>query len=245
MSYYENIYKKRLGRYGSTAGERLEQGRQRNFERFLMSSPHYVTFFHKKHTGLLEEVEAVLEPFRQDQTRTLMYLLTRVGERFNIGEIITIQHNDLTNRFMFYEWHERRDSGYNRWLLIKLNHKISWLNQDGGTHESEAYIYSQEDNMLKNELKSRSRSATLYLENLKLDFMLMPAHPELKINSYLEIKVGELERAERVTGFDFLSTPGVMYVSMDPTFKRDLSPMPEMTQEDDPSDFFWGGDFSD
>lgn len=48
MSYYENIYKKRLGRYGDTAGERLEKGRQRNFERFLMSSPHYVTFFHKK-----------------------------------------------------------------------------------------------------------------------------------------------------------------------------------------------------
>lgn len=245
MSYYENIYKKRLGRHGETAGERLEKGRQKNFERFLNTSPHYVSFMHKKNTGLLEEVEAVLEPYRQNQTQTLMYLLTRVSDRFEIGEVITIQHNDLSERYMVYEWHERRDSGYNRWMLVKLNYKITWVNQDGQEYTSDAYIYSQEDNMLKNELKSRSRSATLYLENLKLDFMLMPAHPQMKINSYLEIELMGIKRAERVTGFDFMSTPGVMYISMDPTFERDLTPMPERKPGDEDSDFFWGGDFSE
>lgn len=169
-----------------------------------------------------------------------MHLLTRVGDYFNIGDIITIEYKGGSDRYMFYDWHERRDSGYNRWMMIKLTQPISWRNPDGSTHTSEAYIYSQEDNMLKNELKSRSRQATLYLENLKLDFMIMPVHLEMKIGSYLEIEMKGLKRAERVTGFDFFSTPGVMYISMDPTFTRDLTPMPEREDEDDPGDFFWG-----
>ena len=237
MSYFNEIYQKRLGRYGDSPQERLEQGRRINFNKFLNQSPHYVKFIYNKDLYNEREVEGVLEPFRQDQTKTLMHLLCRVDEVFNAGDIVTIKNY----RYMFYYWDERQDSGYNRWALIKLNHEIEWLNEDGSVHQSEAYIYSQEDNMLKNELRSRSRSATLYLENLKLDFMVMPATKELKMNSYLEITVGDLTRSERVTGFDFLSTPGIMYVSMDPTLKRDLTPVREQKSEDNPDDFFWFG----
>ena len=142
---------------------------------------------------------------------------------------------------MFYFWDERENSGYNRWCVLRLNQSICWLNEDGQEYESEGYIYSQEDNMLKNELKSRSRSATLYLENLKLDFMVMPSTPSIKVGSYLTLEVTDIKRSYRVTGFDFLSTPGVLYVSMDPTLERDLTPVREKTPEDNPSDFFWLG----
>lgn len=232
MDYFE-IYKKRLNRYGDTPQERLEKGRQINFERFLHMSPHYVKFMYED-----REVECVFEPSSQDETETIMHVLCRVGEEFEVGKIVTI----LDHRYMFYYWDERTDSGYNRWTVIKLNQAIHWINEDGSEYDSEAYIWGQENNMLKNELKSRSRSATLYLENLKLDFMIMPTHPQMKINSYLTITVKDLSRSYRVTGFDFLSTPGVMYISMDPTFKRDLTPAPEMTEADNPEDFFWLGE---
>lgn len=238
MSYY-GLYKKRLNRYGVNPQERLELGRQENFNRFLLQSPHYTIFKYTDGDSEERTVECVFEPYKQDQTQTLMYVLCKVGESFNPGDIVTI--ND--KRYMFYYWDERKDSGYNRWIVVKLTQPISWINEDGTKYDSEAYIYSQQDNMLKNELKSRSRSATLYLENQKLDLMLMPANKNLKIGSYLEIKVGEMERAERVTGFDFISTPGILYVSMDPTIKRDLTPAPEKTPEDDNNDYFWfGGD---
>lgn len=232
MGYY-NIYKKRLNRYGNNAQERLEKGRQNNFERFMLQSPHYTTFKYKE-----KDIQCVFEPSSQDETKTLMHVLCKVGEKFNPGDIVTI----LNNKYMFYYWDERKDSGYNRWTVIKLNQEIQWLNEDGSTYSSEAYIYDQENNMLKNELKSRSRSATLYLENLKLAFMIMPASSDLKINSYLTIKVANIERSFRVTGFDFLSTPGIMYVSMDPTITRDLTPPPEPAPDDDPNEYFWLGD---
>ena len=231
MSYFD-IYKKRMNRYGDNATDRLEKGRQQNFEKFLYQSPHYTKFQYKE-----KEVECVFEPSSQDETKTVMHVLCRVGEKFNPGDIVTI----CGKRYMFWYWDERQDSGYNRWNVIKLSQYIKWLNEDGSTWSNEAYIFSQQTNMLKNELKSRSRSATLYLENLKLDFMIMPSDKNLEIGSYLVIKINDMSRAERVTGIDFLSTPGVMYVSMDPTIERDLTPSPEKKPEDDDNDYFWLG----
>lgn len=231
MSYFD-IYKKRMNRYGDNATDRLEKGRQQNFEKFLYQSPHYTKFQYKD-----KEVECVFEPSSQDETKTVMHVLCRVGEKFNPGDIVTI----CGKRYMFWYWDERQDSGYNRWNVIKLSQRIEWLNEDGSTWSNEAYIFSQQTNMLKNELKSRSRSATLYLENLKLDFMIMPSDKNLEIGSYLVIKIDDMSRAERVTGIDFLSTPGVMYVSMDPTIERDLTKTPEKTDEDEDNDFFWLG----
>lgn len=231
MSYFD-IYKKRMNRYGDNATDRLEKGRQQNFEKFLHQSPHYTKFQYKE-----KEVECVFEPSSQDETKTVMHVLCRVGEKFNPGDIVTI----CGKRYMFWYWDERQDSGYNRWNVIKLSQYIEWLNEDGSTWSNEAYIFSQQTNMLKNELKSRSRSATLYLENLKLDFMIMPSDKNLEIGSYLVIKIDDMSRAERVTGIDFLSTPGVMYVSMDPTIERDLTKTPEKTDEDEDNDFFWLG----
>lgn len=231
MSYFD-IYKKRMNRYGDNATDRLEKGRQQNFEKFLYQSPHYTKFQYKE-----KEVECVFEPSSQDETKTVMHVLCRVGEKFNPGDIVTI----CGKRYMFWYWDERQDSGYNRWNVIKLSQYVEWLNEDGSTWSNEAYIFSQQTNMLKNELKSRSRSATLYLENLKLDFMIMPSDQNLEIGSYLVIKIDDMSRAERVTGIDFLSTPGVMYVSMDPTIERDLTPPPEKKPEDDDNDYFWLG----
>ena len=231
MSYFD-IYKKRMNRYGDNARDRLEKGRQQNFEKFLYQSPHYTKFQYKE-----KEVECVFEPSSQDETKTVMHVLCRVGEEFNPGDIVTI----CGKRYMFWYWDERQDSGYNRWNVIKLSQHIEWLNEDGSMWSNEAYIFSQQTNMLKNELKSRSRSATLYLENLKLDFMIMPSDKNLEIGSYLVIKIDDMSRAERVTGIDFLSTPGVMYVSMDPTIERDLTPPPEKKPEDDDNDYFWLG----
>ena len=231
MSYSE-VYKARLNRNGVSHADRLNKGREANFEKFLHQSPHYVKF---DHNG--KEVEAVFEPSSQSEDKTVMHVLCRVGEKFEVGDICTI----ADDRYIFWYWDERKDSGYNRWTVVRASRSIHWINEDGKEYDSEAYIYGQMDNMLKNELKSRSRSATLYLENLKLDFMIMPVHAEMKINSYLSIEVKGIKKNYRVTGFDHVSTPGIMYVSMDPTLERDLTPVPEKKEGDDDNDYFWLG----
>ena len=100
-------------------------------------------------------------------------------------------------------------------------------------------MYGQQDNMLKDELRSRSRMDTLYTENLKTSFFIMPLNEKIRKDDYLEVGEGALREAYRVTGYDIQSTPGVEYVTVDPVYIRDLGPMPKQKAEDDPADFFW------
>lgn len=93
--------------------------------------------------------------------------------------------------------------------------------------------------MLKDELRSRSRMDTLYTENLKTSFFILPTNEFLSKDDYLEIGEGKLKEAYRVTGYDIQSTPGVEYVTVDPVYLRDHTPAPEIQPGEDPADYYW------
>ena len=98
--------------------------------------------------------------------------------------------------------------------------------------------------MLKDEIRSRSRMDTLYAENLKLSFLVMPVNGKLKKDDYLIIGEDELQEQYRVTGYDIQSTPGVAFVSVDPTYEYDLTPAPQPASGESGDEYYWllGGD---
>jgi hypothetical protein len=183
---------------------------------------------------------ATLERYKQDETELMQYLLTRVSLNIPNGTILMIPDKDLVPQPWLVYWLESiKASGYNRYIVLKMTHFITWRDRDGREQTSWCYMYGQQDNMLKDELRSRSRMDTLYTENLKMSFFIMPTNEFLRRDDYLEIGEGKLKEAYRVTGYDIQSTPGVEYVTVDPVYLRDNSPAPEQTQEDDPDDFYW------
>jgi hypothetical protein len=135
-------------------------------------------------------------------------------------------------------------SGYNKYIVLKMTHHINWKDRSGIQQESWCYMYGQEDNMLKDELRSRSRSSALYAENLKMSFFILPTTEHLRKDDYLEIGDGVLKEGYRVTGYDIQSTPGVEYVTVDPVYLRDHSEIPEQQEGEDSAKLFWlnGGD---
>lgn len=125
-----------------------------------------------------------------------------------------------------------------------MTHLIEWTGRDKKTHTTWAYMYGQEDNMLKDELKSRSRSKVLYNENLKLSFLIMPKNEFIRKEDYFVIHHlfepdGEIQEGYRVTGYDLISTLGVEYVTVDPMYLKDLTPPPTPQPGDDDDEFFW------
>ncbi|MBQ5473778.1 MAG: hypothetical protein IIT65_03575 [Lachnospiraceae bacterium] len=93
--------------------------------------------------------------------------------------------------------------------------------------------------MLKNEIRSRSRMYTIYEENLKLSFFVMPVNSNLKIDDYFVIGEKPLQEYYRVTGYDIQSTPGVEFVSVDPIYEFDLTPPPQQQPGESDEDYFW------
>lgn len=230
MSYFDTIYQKRLNRYGDNRQARLEGARRANFEAFLNQSPHYTIFTYGS-----KEVECVFEPFKQSESKSQMYVLTRADEVLTIGSTAYIT-GDL---YMFFYLDERKSSGYNRYVVLRLNHAITWHSEEGVSTTRYAYLFSRMSNLgYESEARGRVGARALYLENSADYTLIMPSDSSVTINDYLVVDSGGKTQYFRTKGFDYVSTPGVMYVTIDPTYERNLSPI-EKGVEDSDDDFFW------
>ena len=235
MSYYDEVYLKRLNRYGYDYQSRVQAQREREFEGKLLKSVYRVEFEFEEETH-----PATLERYKQDETELMQYLLTRVSLNIPNGTILKIpDKNNEPQPWLVYWLESIKASGYNRYIVLKMTHFITWRDRNGIKRNSWCYMYGQQDNMLKDELRSRSRMDALYTENLKTSFFIMPTNEFIRKDDYLEIGEGNLREAYRVTGYDIQSTPGVEYVTVDPVYLRDNSEKPVQQPEDDPDDFYW------
>ena len=234
MDYYKDVYLKRLNRYGLDYQSRVQGQRGRLFENLLLKSLYRVDF---EYNG--ELIPAIFEKYKQDETETLHYLLTRVDMNIPGGTILMIPNKDKELKpWMVYYLEEINASGYNRYIMLKMSHYLTWKARDGKEYSTWAYFYGQEDNMLKDELQSRSRMNVRYTENLKLSFFVTPINEHIRKDDYLVVnKNNPLQEAYVVTGYDINSTKGVGYITVDPVYIRDESKVPEQTESDDPDDF--------
>lgn len=234
MEYYD-IYQKRLNRYGNTYQTRIQTKREKEFQLYLSRSVYLITFDYDDN-----EYIGSFERYKQDDTETLHYLLTETSLNIPNGTILFLPNKDNELKpWMVYYLEHIKASGYNRYIMLRMSHFLTWRDREGNEQTSWAYMYGQEDNMLKDELKSRSRMDTLYAENLKSSFFILPTTPYIKKDDYLIIGDKPLQEYYRVTGYDIQSSEGVEYVTVDPIYEYDLTPAPEQTVEDDPEDFFW------
>lgn len=234
MSYF-NIYCKRVNRFGTDYQSRIQGEREEIFRRYLLKSLYRIEFEYGEsmHTGSFER-------YRQDETETLHYLLTEVSLDMPNGTVLFLpDKNGQEKPWMVYYLEHIKASGYNRYIMLRLTHYLTWSDTDGLDRHSWAYMYGQEDNMLKNEIKSRSKMDTIYSENLKLNFFIMPVNIHLKKDDYLEITQSNITEAYRVTGYDIQSNDGIMFVSVDPVYIRDHSVSPRPVISDSEEDYFW------
>ena len=233
-SYYD-IYLKRLNRYGNDYQTRTQNKRERDFENYLLKSVYRIEFEYDTKIN-----PATFERYKQDETETLHYLLTRVDVNIPNGTILMLPNkDDELKPWMVYYLEAIKASGYNRYVVLKMTHFLNWKDREGNSRSSWAYMYGQEDNMLKDELQSRSRSDARYTENLKDSFFVLPTNEYLRKDDYLEVGEDALKEGYRVTGYDIQSTPGVEYVTVDPIYLYDNSPAPEKQEGDNEEDYFW------
>ena len=235
MSYYEDVYLKRLNRYGIDFQSRMQRQREENFKLQLKKSVYYIDFEYEGETH-----EAELPPYKQNETKDLHYLLTDVHLNMPNGTVLMLPDKDGERvPWMIYWLEDYVASGYNRYIVLRMTHYLTWKNREGKKCNAWAYFYGQEDNMLKDELKSRSRNKALYTENLKLSFFLTPRNINIRKDDYIEVGEDELKEAYVVTGYDIQSTPGVEFVSVDPQYIRDKSDPPIQGADDSDDDFYW------
>lgn len=234
MSFYD-LHEKRLNRYGENYESRVQGKREREFENLLSKSIYRINFTYDNSTR-----PAILKPMRQDETKTLHYLLVRVDLDIPPGTLINLpdKKGDL-KPWLVYWLDERVASGYNRFVVLAMTHLMKWENEKGESFSSWSFMTGQRQNMMVDTTKSRSRSMSLYTESVKGNSLILPANPNLRQDTYFKITRSGITEGYRVTGYDIHSTEGVMYVTVLPTFIRNEDPSPQPQVGDTEEEFFW------
>ena len=125
-NYYEDVYLKRLNRYGYDYQTRVQSQRERDFENKLLRSVYRVDF---DYDG--ESHPATLEKYKQDETQLMQYLLTRVSLNLPSGTILMIPDKDqMLQPWLVYWLESIKASGYNKYIVLKMTHYITWLDRD-------------------------------------------------------------------------------------------------------------------
>lgn len=233
MSYYHDVYLRRLNRYGLDFQSRYQGQRERNFELYLLRTLFRVDFEY------CEEVQpASLERYKQDYSETVMYLLTRWNLDIPNGTILNIINQDGTTQPWMIWWKEDiESSGYNKYVVLKMTHELIWT-VGGHQYKQLGYFRGPGTAKIIDTIKSAT-SKTLYNENDNLHMFITPYHKEIKREIYFTIKEGETDQGFTVTETDINSTPGVEYVSVDPTFLRSTVAPPSQSSTDNAADFYW------
>lgn len=238
MDYYD-IYKKRLNHYGTTLQERLQGRREKDFENYLRKSIYRVDFEYKG-----EMHPATLERKSQDQTRTVQYLLTRIDLKIPSGTILSIkdQYGD-THKWLIYWLEYIEASGYNRYTVVKMTHRLTWKAANGMICSSLGYIHGKGDLTIWDAIKG---NAPVYLENNNMNTVIMPVRLDIEKDDYVvadinaEIDDGQVvKQPYKVEGYDRVSTPGVQFVTLDPVPFRDMAPTPSKQEDDTDDEFYW------
>lgn len=226
---YTDIYQKRLNRFGFDYQSRVQGQREKEFEEYLLKSVYRVDFKYdeKMHPG-------TLEPYKEDELELIGYLLTRVWLDIPNGTILMLPDKKRQPQPWMIWWLETmKASGYNRYIVLKVTTELIW---DDEKHWG--YLRGPGDAKIRDTIRSKTAEA-LYTENENLYMFVAPADTALKKDTYIEVAVGETTQAFTISGLDFVSTPGVMYVSLDPVYVRDNSDPPEQKPSDPDEDFYW------
>ena len=231
-NYYENVYSKRLNRYGLDYQSRVQAQREREFEGKLLKSVYRVDFEYNGETH-----PATLERFKQDETELTQYLLTRVSLNLPNGTILMIPDKDLVLQPWLVYWLESiKASGYNRYIVLKMTHQITWRDRDKNEQTSWCYLHGSGNSALRETLKT---VGAVYAEDDNSRFVIMPLNENIRKEDYIEVGEGKLKEAYRVTGYDIHSTPGVEYVTLNPMYIKDQTPAPEVKPGDKDEDQYW------
>lgn len=230
MNYYNDIYLRRVNRYGNSYQDRALGKRIEAFNNYLQKSLFKTSF---TDTYANSHVDGILKPYKNDETQTLNYLLVSLDFDWPPGTVFDIRNK----RWMILYKEDLVNTGYNKYIMMKMTHNISWKDRNGDEHWSPAYYNGPMTEKMYDMLRTYLKGV-VYKESNKYAYLIMPKNDFILRQDYIIIDNEPYE----VTGFDKISSPGIMYVTINETYLRDVSEPPRKestdTEEED-KDFFW------
>lgn len=207
MDYFTDVYLKRINQYGETAQDRIHGRMECDFENKLRKSVNKVELYNDD----LQKIGiGILETKKITEKETVDYLLTRVSDTYENGFIFKTQKpfSEEYQTWMVIFKEQYQTIGYNRYIVVLLENSIEWISE-GLVHSSYAHYIGSMNGKIKDLFKISNNVAVG--EPNKILTMVCPFTKALK----RDLKINISDETWRVCGYDKISVPGVMYVTLE------------------------------
>ena len=218
MSYFDDVYLKRINRYGNTLQDRIQGKREHDFIVMMNKSPNKVEVREvnpwKNDTNYYD---GVLQTKEYDEDEIQNYLLVPCDQKVPMGHLLyfTDVRRDVEREkpFMAYAEDPYTTAGYNRYTVVELEETLDWI-VDGVPYSSPVHATGggsgARDKNINLKFRIQFSEAGVYLPNKRYS-LIMPYNEAIKKNHRVTLG-GE---TWRITGFDKISVSGVMYLTLE------------------------------
>lgn len=224
MSYYTDVYLKRLNRDGNTQQERIKTRKEREFELLYLKKTEYLA-------NVLEinqepiVFECSLQPNSWNESKEISNLLCSTKNKLKVGQIIRvdqrIKEEEKDNLYLvFYEVPDIT-KGYRKYKLILLDNFVNLTDEYGTTQNSFPVKFVSATSNLVVDSFIYSHSWRGYREPQQTRSFITSDFDFLKKGTHFQYK----DKRWEIAGIDNLSIDNIAYVTISERLQKDEEPI--------------------
>lgn len=216
MAYLDEVYFKRINKYGFNMQERIQNKKIHDFNIVLKKSPNKVTIFKDS-----EIFYGILQNKTNNEKEVIDYLLTNKFCKWNDGTVLITENvsNQQQKKWLIFHLDDFVSIGYNRYQVTELDREIELID-NGIIYKENAHIVGSGAKSITSKF-SINYDVSVFYEPNKVINLIMRTNPKLKKGLKLIIQ----DEAWRISGIDKISVPGVSYITLEEDYisEEDLS----------------------
>lgn len=207
MNYFNDVYLKRLNRFGNTIQKRVHGQMEYDFEIKLQKSVNRIDYY-------LEDGSAarpgIVEEKKIGSDMVVNYLMTRLTDELPTGTIVEIAkpHTTEKQKWLIFIKEEYETIGYNRYQTILLDGIAEWIDYSGELHKSPAHYIRLMDKAIKEQFRISFDSAAVI--PFRKIMLVMKEEPGMSRS----VKINIDDTTWKVVDVDKQSVKGVFYITL-------------------------------
>ena len=225
MGYFEDVYLKRVNRYGNSLQGRVHGRMEHDFEHMMAKSVNKVKIFGGPAPTDRELGQGVLQSKDTSEKETIDYLLTPKKDVYANGTILYLDGGEGARQpWMILFMEKYQTMGYNKYKVILLENTISWVDKDKILRSSLVH-YTGNGGARDKAIAANFKISFENIVNIpnRTLFLILPQNTFLTRGTQINIS----DITWEVSGYDNISVPGVMYVTLEEHYIKDLQQINE------------------
>lgn len=225
MSYYKDVYVKRLNKNGTNRQEVVQKHRRTEFDSIFMKRTLYKALIYKVNDAAAA-MEISLQPNKWNESSVISnILMSKNLPPFKTGDVVSIKMQ-IDEEVMDKDWiilfkDDDITRGYNGFKAVSLDTELNITDEYGTSiYSTPAKIINASQSIMQDNI-SKSLKELGYREPGTTRILIAPRADELKKGAYFEYD----NRGWEIIGQDALSIPGVTYVFISERLLEEPEPL--------------------